>query len=174
MEHDSILAIEWFEINYMKLNQDKSQFLLSDHKDEVMFAKIGHSKIWKNCAQKFLGIIIDQNLKLDEYILTQCKKTGRKIKALARVCTYLSLDCRKTLMKVLLESQIAYCPLISIFCQRSSNIRINHLDERVFRIIYNDKETTFEDLLKKGDSVSIHHKNIRLLGTELYKVKNNL
>ena len=68
----------------MKLNQDKCHFLLSGHKHEVMFAKIGHSKNWENCTQKLLGIIIDRNLKFDEYILTQCKKAGRKIKALAR------------------------------------------------------------------------------------------
>ena len=43
-----MLAIKWFEINYMKLNQDECHFLFSDHKDEVMFAKIGHSQIWKS------------------------------------------------------------------------------------------------------------------------------
>ena len=73
-----------------------------------------------------------------------------------------------------LESQFVYCPLIWMFCQRSSNTRINHLHERALRIVYNDNESTFEDLLKKDNSVSIHHKNIRLLGIELYKVKNNL
>ena len=52
--------------------------------------------------------------------------------------------------------------------------RINHLHERALRIVYNDNEVTFEDLLKKYNSVSIHDKNIRLLGIELYKVKNNL
>ena len=51
-----------------------------------------------------------------------------------------------------------------MFCQRSSNIRINHLHERALRIIYKDNESTFEDLLKKDNSVSIHHTNIRLLG----------
>ena len=61
-----------------------------------------------------------------------------------------------------------------MFCQRSLNIRINHLHERALRIVYKDNESTFEDLLKKDNSVSIHHKNIRLLGIELYKVKNNL
>ena len=60
-----------------------------------------------------------------------------------------------------------------MFCQRSSNTRINNLHERALRIAYNDNELTFEDLLKKDNSVSIHHKNIRLLGIELYKVKNN-
>ena len=94
------------------MNQDKCHFLLSGHKHKVTFAKIGHSKIWENCTQKLLGIIIDQNLKFDEYIQTQCKKTGRKIKALARVCTYLSLERRRTFVRAFIESQFAYSPLI--------------------------------------------------------------
>ena len=61
-----------------------------------------------------------------------------------------------------------------MFCQRSSKTRINHLPERALRIVYNDNESTFEDLLKKDNSVSIRHKNIRLLGIESYKVKNTL
>ena len=77
-------------------------------------------------------------------------------------------------MKAFIESQFAYCPLIWMFCQRSSNTRINHLHERALRIAYNDNESTFDDLLKKDNSVSLHHKNIRLLGVELYKVKNDL
>ena len=61
-----------------------------------------------------------------------------------------------------------------MFCRRSYNTQINHLHERALRIVYDDNESTFEDPLKKDNSVSIHHKNIQLLGIELYKVKNNL
>ena len=61
-----------------------------------------------------------------------------------------------------------------MFCQRSSNTGINHLHERALRNVYNDNESTIEDPLKKDNSVLTHHKNIRLLGIELYKVKNNL
>ena len=107
-----MLAIEWFESNYMKLNQDKCHFLLSGHKFEATFSKIGYSKIWENCTQGLVGIIIDRNLKFDEYILKQCKKSGRKIKALARVCKYLSLERRRTSMKAFIEWQFTYCPLI--------------------------------------------------------------
>ena len=82
------------------------------------------------------------NLKFNEYILTQCKKAGRNIKALPRVCTYVSLGHRRTLMKAFIESQFAYC-------QRSSNTLINHLQERAIRIVYHDNESTFEDVLKK-------------------------
>ena len=79
----------------------------------------------------------------------------------------MSLECRRTLMKTFIESQFVYWPLIWMFCQRYSNTRINNLHERALRIVYNDNELTFEDLLKKDNSVSIHHTNIRLLGIEL-------
>ena len=84
------------------------------------------------------------------------------------------MERRRTLIKTFTESQFAYFPLIWMFCQRFSNTRINHLHERALRIVYNDNESTFEVLLKKDNSLSIHHKNIWLLGIELYKVKNNL
>ena len=64
----------------MKLNQDKCYFLLSDHKPEVIFAKVGHLKIWESCTQKLLRIIIDQKFKFDEYILIQCKKLEGNLK----------------------------------------------------------------------------------------------
>ena len=45
LEHDSSLAIEWFECNYMKLNEDKCHFIISGYKHEIMFANIGESRI---------------------------------------------------------------------------------------------------------------------------------
>ena len=61
-----------------------------------------------------------------------------------------------------------------MFCGRQENNQINHLHERALRIVYNDYKSTFENLLELDNSVSIHHRNIRLLSIELYKVKHNL
>ena len=36
-----MLAIEWFQSNYMKLNHNKCHFLIYGHKHEVIFAKVG-------------------------------------------------------------------------------------------------------------------------------------
>ena len=98
-----------------------------------------------------------------------------EFKATARVSPYLGLRRRRTLVKAFIESQFMYCPLIWMFYQRSSSTaRINQLHERALKIVHNDNDSTFEGLLKKDNSVSIHYKNIRLLGIELYKVKNKL
>ena len=69
LEHDAALAIEWFESNYMKLNQDKCHFLFSGHKYETLFVNVGETKIWDSKQQKLLGVLIDRDLKFDEYVL---------------------------------------------------------------------------------------------------------
>ena len=38
-------AIEWFELNYVLLNQDKCHFLFSGHKYETLFVNVGETKI---------------------------------------------------------------------------------------------------------------------------------
>ena len=45
LKHDSVLAIEWFKCNYMKLNQDKCHLLTLVHKYESAWANIGSCKI---------------------------------------------------------------------------------------------------------------------------------
>ena len=34
LEHDANLAIQWFDYNYMKLNEDKCYLIISGHKSE--------------------------------------------------------------------------------------------------------------------------------------------
>ena len=61
-----------------------------------------------------------------------------------------------------------------MFHRRSLNNKINSLHERVLRITCGDRSSSFENLLKKDNSVSIHHRNIQALATEMFKVKNNI
>ena len=77
-------------------------------------------------------------------------------------------------MKTFIESQLAYFPLVWMFHGRIMNKKIYHLHERALRIVYEYYKIYFEDLLKRDDSVTIHHKNIQSLAIELFKVKQNL
>ena len=71
-------------------------------------------------------------------------------------------------MKAFVESQFGYCPLIWMFHSRGLNNKINRIHERALRITYKDKSSTFQELLEKGNSVSIHHGNVQKLAIEIY------
>ena len=88
MEHDSFLAIEWFENNSMKLNDDKCHLLISGHIYENVWAQTGNAKIWERKTQKLLGVKIDRTLNFDEHVRFLCKKAGRKLSVLFSVKLY--------------------------------------------------------------------------------------
>ena len=73
-------------------------------------------------------------------------------------------------MKAFIESEFGYYPLVWMFSGRQENNRINHLHERALRIVYNDYKSTFENLLQLDNSVSIQHRNIRLLSMNHIKL----
>ena len=61
-----------------------------------------------------------------------------------------------------------------MFHSRQLNNRINKLHERALRIVYNVFSSTFNELLLKDNSVSIHNRNIQALAIELYKIINDI
>ena len=143
----------------MTLNEGKCHLLVCGYKHECMFANIGNTRLWEEHSAKLLGIHIDSELNFKFHVKNICKNAGRKISMLSRIAQYLSESKRKILMKTFFESLFSYCPLIWMFCDRTLNAKINRLHERALRIAYNDYISSFEDLLVKDGSVTIHEKN---------------
>ena len=54
---------------------------------------------------------------------------------------------------------------------RKLNNKINRFQETALRILYNDKSSTFYQLLEKDKSVTIHTRNLQYLATEIFEVK---
>ena len=112
LEHDSLLAIEWFENNSMKLNEDKCHLLVSGYKFENIWAKIGKAKIWESKSQKLLGVEIDRTLNFNDHVRALCNEAGKKLSVLARLSNFMSITQKRIIMKSFIESQFGYCPLV--------------------------------------------------------------
>ena len=123
---------------------------------------------------RLLGIDSDTKLSFSGHIESIRKKAGKKLNALSRQCTMLPLNKRKILVSAFFISQLSYCPLVWMFCSRGLNNKINSLHYRSLQIVYRDFISTFQQLLEKYSTVTIHNRNIRLLATEMYKVSNDI
>ena len=77
-------------------------------------------------------------------------------------------------MNSFVQSQFSYCPLVWMFHNRSLNNKINRIHERALRLVYQRNDLTFSQLLELDNAVTIHQRNLQVLATEIYKVKNNL
>ena len=86
----------------------------------------------------------------------------------------MNVSKKRILMNAFFKSQFSYCPLIWMCHSRANNNKINRLHERCLRIVFSEKQSSFETLLEKDSSVSIHNRNLQILATEMYKIKNNL
>ena len=148
LEESTNNLFQWFRNNYMKANAGNATFWLQ-------------------------GISIDTTLSFEHHITSLCKKASQKLHALARIAHYMDFEKRRSLMKAFVISQFNYCPLIWMFHNRALNNRINKIHERALRLIYQNKNLSFSELIELDNAVTIHQRNLQVLVTEIFKVKNN-
>ena len=173
LEDDSQILIQWYRNNYLKPNPDKWHLLLSDVDNDLNIL-ISDKYIPNSSSQQILGVTFDNKLNFTTHIIKLCKKAGQKIHALARISKFMSEGKRKLIMSAFISSRFSYCPLIWMCHNRSLNTKINKIHERALRIVYDDTTSSFEFLLQKSKSGKIHHRNLQVLVTEIYKTLNNL
>ena len=148
LERDSTMLFKWFSDNQMKANISKCH-LLVNKKEEVVI-NLGETESKNSEYEKLLGIKIDTKLNFNEHLNNIISKASHKVNAFSRVARYMSLSKKKILI---FNSQFSYCPLIWMFHSRIMNNKINRLHERCMPLIYEDKTSSFGELLEQNKSV---------------------
>ena len=77
-ENIIVSLLYFFGYFVFNINESKCHFRISEYKYESTWVKIGQTKIWESKKQKLSGVIIDRDLKVDEYVLSICKSSQIK------------------------------------------------------------------------------------------------
>ena len=141
---------------------------------EATTAMIDGLPIDSSKTEVLIGITIHHELKFDDHVNPLCKKASLKLNTLARIAPFMNVCKKRIIMKSFTESQFGYCPLIWMFHSRGLNNKINRIHERALRITYDDKSSSYRELLTNDSSVTIHHRNTRALAIGIYKLMQGI
>ena len=122
----------------------------------------------QNCV-KVLGVSIDKHLTFNDHISSSCSKAARQLNAFARISKHLNLDSRRVIHQSFILSNFNYCPLVWHFCGKTNNKKLEKIQERSLRILYNDYDSTYEDLLCNNISSTLLLSRLKTLLLETFK-----
>ena len=152
--------LKWFAENFLKANPGKYHNFVSNN--EKKHLNVGETEISNSKCEKLLGIKTDCKLMFDSHVKSLCR----------RVAYQLNFNQRK--LNYFITSQFSYTPLVWMFHSSKQNHHISCIHERASRIVYNDHNSSFDELLERYDSCKIHDRDLQKLVTEIFKLKMNL
>ena len=98
-----------------------------------------------------------------------CSRASRQINAMKRVGRYMDSDGRLMMYKSFIRSNFSYCPVTWIFFGKKNSAKLEKLQERALRFVYDDYDTNYVDLLSKANLLSLSMFRLRFLAIEVYR-----
>ena len=150
-----VTLLWWFKENAMKVNPKNFQFMIlgKTPRQPIMF-NVNQIKVEK--SQKVLvGLTIDNRLSFKEHVDMLCSTANYKLHELRRIRKYLTLEKIKLLYNAFINSQFNYASVFWMFCRKKDPLKIEKIQYKALKIIYNGSES-YEELLTLGNEVPIH------------------
>ena len=123
---------------------------------------------------KLLEIEMDNTLfyYFYKYISNLCKNSKQSIKCDKKNRFNMGFEEKEMLLNTLVPSNFNYCPIVRHFCSSKSLKKIEKIQERVLRILYNHSTSDYNQLLNKSSKASMEVKRLRNLALEIFKTLN--
>ena len=177
LESECSVAIKWFKDNKMIVNPGKFQAIILDkkktnHTQETI--KIDNKTVKVKSSVKLLGVQIDAELNFNLHNANICRSAANQLNALIRLRKFLGFEEKKVLINSYFYSNFNYCPLVWMFSHAKSLKKVEALQKRALRFLYNDYNTPLEEILKKSGKVCMEVNRLRYLCIEIYKSINNI
>ena len=95
-------------------------------------------------------------------------------KCLKRLSPYLSKLNKLTIFHTFILSNFNYCPLAWHFCSEKIPKKLEKIQERALRFVYDDFNSGYEELLIKANIPSLHIRRLRTMAIETFKILNKM
>ena len=160
---------DWFSNNGMRANPDKYQVMIFKKGETPQSITIKGNVIHCQSSVKLLGITIDDTLSFNKQVEYICRKAGRQVNAMMRLCNALDTEVKEIIYKSFIHSNFNYCPAVWLICSESNLDKLSKLQYRALKFVYNDFMSDYESLLLKGNHSSVSVHLMHSIAIEVYK-----
>ena len=177
LQSESKVIINWFKNNKMKVNSENLRAIILDkqkHDYSNETIKFDNKAVETVSSVRLLGIQLDDKLNFSLHVSNNCKSAANQLGTLIRLINFLCFEGKRVLINSYFMSNFNYCPLVWMFSNATSLKKIENLQKRALRFLYNNYQLTYEELLDKANSSTMNVKRLRFLCVEIYKTINNL
>ena len=176
LELEAAKALTWYNDNYLKINPDKFQLLMINpqNDDHQASLTINAHVIESTGDISLLGVNNDKHLVFSKHISELCKKASQRVGVLYRLRNLIPTEAKLLLYKSSILPYLTYCDLIWHFCKASDARKVERVQERALRIMYNTHSVEYSNLLNRANLPSLQNRRLQDLATFMYKVKYGL
>ena len=121
-----------------------------------------------------LGIQLDDKLNFSLHVSNICKSAANQLSALIRLNNFSCFEGKRVLINSYFMSNFTYCPLVWMLSNATSLKKIENLQKRALRFLYNNYQLTYEEPLDKANRSTMNVKRLRFLCVEIYNTITNL
>lgn len=178
LETSSQSAITWFKGNNMGAHPEKFQSMVLGCKNvqdlHGFSFTVGDFNVEPSENAKILGVKVDNDLNFNVHISEICAKAARQLNALARLSKVLQKDVKMTLFNCFILSNFNYCSLVWHHCGTLNTLKMEKIQERGLRLVFNDYDSSYKVLLKSAGKDLLYVSRLKRLALFVFKALNNI
>ena len=105
---------------------------------------------------KLLGIKTDAKLSFDRHVDNICRKASVQLNILRRTRYIFRLKEITMVYKSFILNHFNYCSIVWHFCRGWTLNKMEKIQERALRLMYNDRASSFHELLLNAGDTALH------------------
>ena len=115
---------------------------------------------------------ISANTHFHQHVSILCRKAGARLRILQRLSSHIDEHYRMTIFRSFVL--INYCSLVWNFCETAHTSKMERIQFRALKYIYNDVSTSYEELLARANLPTLELHRKREILVEVFKSVDNI
>ena len=141
MENCLIDIRKWAKSNYLKLNDDKTEFVIIGKKQQlaktyISTIRLGNADIVASSHVRNLVAWFDERFSMETHITKACGAAFYHLHNIRRIRKYLSQDIEETLIHAFVTSRIDYCNRLLFGLPSYQISKIQRVQNAAVRVIF--------------------------------------